>query len=109
MLEKRRYPRLDLALPVTLRHQGRLIPATLLNVSCGGMCLTSETGEIESQKSVEVIFDLDTTQRDLSLRGRITRVETSPTSPTTLGVQFSNLFSESHKAIQTFLNKRFTQ
>lgn len=101
MQEKRRYPRLSLALPVTMRHQGRLIPATLLNISCGGVCLNAAGADVSSAAPVELIFDLDEHHRDVALRGRITRVEHGESC--TVGIQFSNLFSESYRAVEAFL------
>ena len=103
MDERRRSPRLNLALPVILRHRGRLIPATLINLSCGGMYLRSDGSDIASEEQVEIIFDLDQERRDLSLRGNIVRVEEGEKPG--LGVQFSNVFSASHKALQHFLNR----
>lgn len=104
MLEKRRHRRLDVDLPVILRHKGRLLPATILNLSCGGMCLRADAEEISENGNVEVIFDLGEEKRDLSLRGRITRIETAAET-STVGVQFTNLFSLSHKAIEEYLRK----
>lgn len=104
MLEKRRYRRLDVSLPVTLRHNGRLLPATMLNVSCGGMYLKAEATDFSSDTPIEVIFDLGGEKRDLSMRGRITRVEAGG-EDANVGVQFTNLFSLSHKAIQEYLRK----
>ena len=104
MLEKRRYRRLDVNLPVTLRHNGRLLPATMLNVSCGGMHLKAEAADLTSDGAIEVIFDLGGEKRDLSMRGRITRVEAGA-EEANVGVEFTNLFSLSHKAIQEYLRK----
>lgn len=104
MLEKRRHRRLNVDLPVILRHKGRLLPATILNVSCGGMYLRAEAGDIAADGNVEVIFDLGEEQRDLSLRGRITRIEPAPDA-THVGVQFTNLFSLGHKAIEEYLQR----
>ena len=104
MLEKRRTRRLDVNLPVILRHRGRLLPATALNMSCGGMCIRAEGSELASEEPVEIIFDLEEGQKDLSVRGRITRVETE-TDAASIGVQFTNLFSVSHKAIAEYLKK----
>ncbi|MFA4875006.1 MAG: PilZ domain-containing protein [bacterium] len=104
MLEKRRYGRLPINLPVILRHGGRIIPATALNLSCGGMYLKVEETNIQGDHPVEVIFDLDEEQRDVSMRGQITRIEGSGDSAC-IGIQFTNLFSLSHKAVQHYVNK----
>ena len=106
MTEKRLYRRIDLELPVVLRHGGRLLPATMLNLSCGGMRLRSDVKDIEKGGPVEVIFDLGEHGKDLSLRGRVTRVEGSEDS-SDVGVEFTNLFSLSHRAIQEYLRTNF--
>ncbi|HPQ80627.1 MAG TPA: PilZ domain-containing protein [bacterium] len=104
MLEKRRHRRVEIDLPVILRHGGRLLPATMLNLSCGGMLLRAEGKDISSEGPVEVIFDLGEYGKDLSMRGRITRM-TPASEEADMGVQFTNLFSVSHKAIQEYLRK----
>lgn len=104
MLEKRRHRRLDVDLPVILRYKGRLLPATILNLSCGGMCLRAEGEGIAADGNVEVIFDLGEERRDLSLRGRVTRVEETADAAS-MGVQFTNLFSASHRAVEEYLRK----
>ncbi|MFH0799811.1 MAG: PilZ domain-containing protein [Pseudomonadota bacterium] len=104
MSEKRRHQRLDVNLPVTLRHDGRLIPATALNISCGGMFIRANDPGLKANASVEIIFDLGARQKDLSMRGRITHVVTSADA-TDAGVQFTNLFSVSHKAIEEYLGQ----
>ena len=101
-MDKRKFPRFEMSLPVILRHKGRLIPATANNVSCGGMFIAADKVDFSAEHSVEVIFDLDD-NKDLSLRGQITRVE-SNNDTSGLGIQFTNLFSDSHKAVQKFIN-----
>jgi hypothetical protein len=107
MLEKRRYQRLDVRLPVILRYQGRLVPATILNLSCGGACIHTENQDLDMDSSVELIFDLDAGQRDVSMRGSVVRREKFPleTDGCTAGIRFSNLFSDGHKAVQDYLRK----
>lgn len=105
MKEKRRYERLTIDLPVILRHAGRLIPATAVNVSCGGMFIQTMHNDLLRDHTVEVIFDLGQDQRDLSMRGQITRVEEGGPEGSSIGVQFTNLFSLSHKAIEQYLHK----
>ena len=101
-MDKRKFPRFTINLPVILRHKGRLIPATANNLSCGGMFIAVDSVDISVEHPVEVIFDLDD-NKDLSLRGQITRVEFGDNT-SGLGVQFTNLFSDSHKAVQKFIN-----
>ena len=102
MEERRRHKRLQISLPVILRHEGRIIPATALNISCGGMYIRADESGIEGTKPVEVIFDLGEQDKDIAMRGNITRSESSA-DHTGLGVQFTNLFSLSHKAIDRYL------
>ena len=107
MFEKRRYQRMSVSLPVTVRYQGRLLPATMRNISCGGACLHVDSPEVNDLASVEIIFDLDDCQRDVSMRGSV--VYCAPTTATkegiTAGIRFSNLFSNGHRVVQEYLRK----
>jgi len=103
MQDRRRFRRLDIDLPVTMRYRGGLIPATALNVSCGGMCLATDSPEVAGEDDVELIFDLSAAEVDVSVRGRIIRV--NPGSQKKLAIQFTNLFSVGHKAIERFMRK----
>ena len=102
MDEKRRHKRLNIALPVILRSGGRIIPATALNLSCGGMYIRADEPGVASEKPVEVIFDLTEDDKDVAMRGNVTRIEDAK-GHTGLGIQFTNLFSLSHKAIERYL------
>ena len=103
-MEKRRHKRLDLKIPVTIRCNGTLIPATVLNVSCGGMCIQTETSSISKDDLVEVSFDLDKSKKDLSLRGAVARKTDDPVP--CVSVQFGNFYSESHKTLREYLHTR---
>lgn len=103
IVEKRQFPRLDVDLPVVLRHNGHLIPATALNISCGGMCLKTDNPEIVDNGNVEVIFDLATGEKDVSVRGKIVRLERD--EETEMGIQFVNLYSAGHQALERFIRK----
>lgn len=105
MSEKRRYSRIPVDLPVILRHGGKLIPATLENLSSGGMYLKTGKTKIATDRTVEIIFDLSESNRDVSMRGHITRIEDTDEG-SGVGVQFTNLFSLSHKAIQEYVNEK---
>lgn len=107
MEERRRHQRVEVAFPVLLRHAGRIIPATALNISCGGMFIKADQLEIAADKPVEVIFDLSRDERDISMRGNITRLKETG-GETGLGVQFTNLFSLSHKAIERYLRNNLS-
>lgn len=107
MLEKRRYQRLPVKLPVTLRYRGRLIPATMLNLSCGGACIRTENVDLSVDSQVEIVFDLESQKTDISMRGNVVHsvAESAETKGRTSGIRFSNLFSDGHKAVQEFLRK----
>lgn len=104
MQERRRHKRLLVDLPVTLRYKGSLIPATVLNISCGGICLATDNPEVNDAKNVEVIIDLSAAELDVSVRGQIVRVTEG--NDKKLGVQFTNLYSLGHQAIEKFINSR---
>jgi hypothetical protein len=105
MIEKRRYKRLGFKNPVTLRHVGRMFPAWMLDLSSGGMLIRSDNLDISSGAPVEVIFDLEGAGKDLSMLGNVKHLTTTDDS-STFGIQFSNAFSESLKALRGFLNLR---
>ena len=103
MQERRRYPRLDVSLPVTLRYKGSLIPATALNISCGGMCLSTDSSEVLSDGNAEVILDLSGSELDVSVRGHVVRV--TPGMKKKVSIQFTNLYSIGHQAIERYIQK----
>ena len=103
MREKRRYTRVSLELPVILRHNGRFIPAQALNLSCGGMYIKTSNTDIADNNPVEVIFDLDSDRKDVSVLGNI-RHRASDGDNMTFGIRFSNLFSISRKTIENFIS-----
>lgn len=105
MQEQRRFKRISVELPVTLRVQGRLIPATTLNISCGGVCLGAEGLDmvVRDNEKVEVVLDLSKEERDVSLRGEITRIEWGEDSK--IGVKFTNLYTVGHQTLERFINK----
>lgn len=107
MFEKRRYQRLSVRLPVTLRYQGRLIPATILNLSCGGACIITENLDLDVNSNVEIIFDLEAGKHDVSMRGKVvhSEKETQEAEGSASGIRFSNLFSDGHKTVQEYLRK----
>lgn len=103
MRERRQFKRLKIDLPVTIRYKGNLIPATALNISCGGMCLATDSPEVVGNDDVEIILDLSAAELDISIRGKVVRI--NPGVSKKVGVQFTNLFSLGHKAIERFIQK----
>lgn len=107
MNEQRRHKRLDVTLPIILRYQGRLVPATMLNLSCGGARIRAEEGELVANTPVEITFDLDNQIYDVSMRGNIIHTTKDPTARDgyIAGVQFAGIVSDSQKAIEEYLKK----
>jgi len=105
MKEKRRFKRLDVELPVTLRCGGRLIPATTLNISCGGAFVSLESANVPvvNNPKIEVIIDLSKEDRDVSLRGEVTRIEDGKGSR--VGIKFTNLYTVGHQTLEKFINR----
>ena len=103
-MEKRRHKRLAMEIPITIRCGGKLIPATSLNFSIGGMLIKSDVLEISKNDQIEILFDLSHEEKDLALRGQVARVAGSP--ETYVGIQFSNFNSPSHKTLRQFLHQR---
>lgn len=105
MEDKRRFKRIEASLPVTLRCDGRLIPATTLNISSGGVCLNVENADVAfiDCSKVELIIDLSQEDRDVSLRGEVTRIE--PKDKSRVGVKFTNLYTVGHQTLEKFINR----
>lgn len=106
--DRRRHDRLPVQLPITLRYKGRLIPATALNLSCGGMMIDADSPVVDSQGKLEVIFDLSELERDVTLRGEVAWCE-SIDRVTRVGVRFTNLFTLGHDAVARYLRRRPSQ
>ena len=100
MIERRRHPRFDVEIPTIARNGGRLFPATMFNLSVGGAYIKINQGLIDNTSPIEIIFDLNDKNKDLSLMCGIRRVENEG-----IGVQFLNPFSEQHKLVRRYLAK----
>lgn len=103
MLERRKFQRIDVKLPVVLRCNGKLVPATALNISCGGMCLKVATHGITADTCTEVIFDLSEDVTDISVRGRIVRIEGGRKRQ--VGIEFNNLYSMGYNLLEKYIHK----
>lgn len=102
--ERRRHDRYDVQLPVTIRYQGRLIPATALNLSCGGMQLDAQSLLLDRDGKVELIFDLSTLERDVAMRAEVSWCEVLD-SKSRVGVRFTNLFTVGHEAVTRYIGR----
>jgi len=102
-MERRRFKRLPVNLPVTLRYRGRLIPATALNISCGGICLSTDSPELVGDDAIEVILDLSLAEVDVSIRGRIVRIDAGTNKK--VGIHFTNLYSIGHQAVEKYIQR----
>ncbi len=103
--ERRRHGRLEVSLPVTMRYQGRLVPATAMNLSCGGALLDAASAVVCGDRPVELIFDLSAVERDVAIRGQVVRSE-SVTSKSRVGVRFINLFTSGHETIGRYIARQ---
>lgn len=79
----------------------------MLNLSCGGACIQTSEANLDFETPVEIIFDLNEKQRDISMRGNIVHRSEDADQPkdNKAGVRFSNLFSDGHKAVQEYLRR----
>lgn len=103
MKEKRKHPRFEMEVPVTLRADGRFIPASTINVSRGGICLLTDYSEAIKKGAAEVIIDLSSKERDVALRGRILRFEKGIGQK--VAIQFTNLASKGRQSLEQFLHQ----
>lgn len=103
MIEKRQYKRLSVELPVTLRCRGKLIPATVLNISTGGVCLETDDVVANTNDKVEVVVDLDKRKKDVSLCGEVVRAEETGENDSVVGIKFDNFSTSNFKSLKEFL------
>src|SRR3989338_5312346 len=89
--DRRSSTRFDLHLPVVLRHQGKILEANMVNLSCGGVCLQTNHADLEFSGNVEVMLDLNEQYKDVALTGWI--VWSAGEKEQTLGIQFTNQYS----------------
>ena len=75
--ERRKHPRFEMDLPVTLRAQGKLIPAATIDISLVGICLLTDLQHEIKDGAVEVVVDLNPHFRDVSLKGNVLRSQNS--------------------------------
>ncbi len=101
MSDKRRHPRFSTQLPATVRHLGRLIPAMIKNVSTGGLFVTAESNDFSSSSPVEVMFNMNGSEGDLSMMGRVRHLERTDTDAS-FGVQFTSAFADGVKKVLSF-------
>lgn len=101
MSDKRRHQRFGTEIPAVVRHLGRLIPASIKNVSTGGMFVVTESNDVSSTSPLELIFDLGNSNGELSVMGRIRHLERTD-DEAYLGVQFTTPFADGMKGILSF-------
>lgn len=58
---------------------------------------------MDGKNKVEVIIDISKEERDVSLRGEITRVEHGEDS--LVGIKFTNLYTIGHQTLDRFINR----
>lgn len=90
-------------LPVTLRTEGRFVPAATINISQGGMCLLTDYNEPIKVGEAEVVLDLSSKHRDISVRGKILRFEKGIGQR--VAIEFA-LNSTGQQALSHFLNTK---
>lgn len=99
--EKRKHPRFEMEVPVTLRNKGKLIPAASLNLSAGGICVLTDFNEVIQEGETEVVVDLPPKFHDVSLRGNILRYEKGIGQK--VAIQFTKSSQAGRKTLQKFL------
>ncbi len=107
MFEKRKFRRLNMNFPVTIRYKGEFIPARALNISCGGICITSPNTGVELDGAFEIFFDLDSKHKDIALRAEILHTDGDGDGKM-LGVRFVNPFSKKHVELQDYLTHQLS-
>lgn len=106
--DRRRHQRVDVQLPVTIRFRGRLIPATAMNLSCGGVQLDTGKAILQGTEKVELVLDLSELERDIPIQGEIAWCEVLDRK-SCVGIRFTNLFTLGHEAIDRYMRRKDKQ
>lgn len=101
--ERRLHRRFEVELPITLRAQGKLIPAATLDISLGGICLLTELQQDVGDGNVEVVVDLAPHVRDVALSGNVLRSQNGLAKKVAIRFQAP---SSDLQSLQTFLSSR---
>lgn len=99
--ERRKHKRVEMEMPVTLRTQGRLLPASTVNLSLGGACLLADYNEKISEGDAEIVFDFEKKSKEVALTGKVLRFEKGIGQKVV--VQFTRPFSKGHQTLTKFL------
>ena len=102
-MERRKFHRHKVNFPITLRFDGRLLEASPVDVSQGGICLQTDYASTSINGSVEVIIDLNEQWKDIGLMGRVVHTETE--AGQTIGVQFAKSEKENQKILENYLKR----
>lgn len=110
-IQRRKDVKIDIHLPVTLRYKeedsARKAPATITNISAGGVYFTSATAFMEKQV---VQFFLPAVRTDLLLTAEILRVEkTKKEGIHGYGCRFISLPTYAESSIRSFVFKQEMQ
>ena len=105
MKERRQHRRFEVEIPVTLRTQGRFIPAVALDISSGGICLLADFNEEIPEGPAEVVMDLNMELKDVALQGQVLRHHKSIGQK--VAIQFTNPSSAHFRSLERFLASRF--
>ncbi|MDO8528171.1 MAG: PilZ domain-containing protein [Deltaproteobacteria bacterium] len=105
MKERREYPRYEIEVPVTLRTNGKLIPAATLDLSLGGISVLTDFNEEIAEGDVEIVMDLSNELKDISIRGNILRFKKGIAQK--VAIQFVPDASKGFRHLENFLVSRY--
>ncbi len=104
MRDHRRYERVSVNIPATIRQSGRFIPATILNLSEDGMLVVAGDCDVSSGAQLEATFDL-AHHKDVSVVCRVRHCERTD-DVATLGVQFKTIASKGCRVVRDYVSER---
>ena len=102
--EKRHYQRLDCELPVVLETNGQKIKTTAENVSCGGMFLPFENGEVIKDQEFVTFIQLPNRSEAIRLAAKVRRLEKDLTDKVKgIAVEFQGLYDNNRLEIDRYV------
>ena len=100
--ERRIHQRIDAALEVEIVADGKKIPATTENISCGGMYLATHKPFIDDC-AIKLAFKLPDEQKKIQMKGEVIRTSNEKG----LAIRFNqNLDNENLLAISRFIKNK---
>lgn len=104
--ERRIHQRIDAALEVEIVADGKKIPATTENISCGGMYIATHKPFID-ESAIKLAFKLPNEQKKIQMNAEVVRTSNNEKTPSGVAIRFNqHLDNENLLAISRFIKNK---